>query len=196
MNDKFNYLVEQDKKDYFEEIEIAEQKLQEQMLNSIVCNAKLVCDVYCIPSHNYQAFFCKLFENEKDYIILYAKTFIADRFGFHIPCYTFKDCIKAQNHNGSVGKIICGMKRFSKNNAIIKEIIMCLPIKTEWQKRAIIDGEHTVVRSYLQKDTKSLSYSSNAQFTENTYSEDQKVFLQNLFLHIENIIGNVLDYES
>ena len=197
MSDKFNHLVEQDKKEYFEEIEIAEQKLQEQMLNNIVRDAKLVCDVYCVPSHNHQAFFCKLFENEKEYIILYAKTFIADRFGFHIAMYTFKDCVKAQNHNGSVGKIICGIKRLSKNNVIIKELLSCLPSKTEWQKRVImIDGEHTIVRNHLEEETKLLSYSSNAQFTENAYSEDQKVFLENLFLHIEDIIGNVLDYES
>ena len=197
MSDKFNHLVEQDKKEYFEEIEIAEQKLQEQMLNNTVRDAKLVCDVYCVPSHNHQAFFCKLFENEKEYIILYAKTFIADRFGFHIAMYTFKDCVKAQNHNGSVGKIICGIKRLSKNNVIIKELLSCLPTKTEWQKRVImIDGEHTIVRSHLEEETKLLSYGSNAQFTENAYSEDQKVFLENLFLHIEDIIGNVLDYES
>ena len=37
--------------------------------------------------------------DKKEYIILYAKTFIADRFGFHIAMYTFKDCVKA--HRGS-----------------------------------------------------------------------------------------------
>lgn len=110
--------------------------------------------------------------------------------------YTFKDCVKAQNHNGSVGKIICGIKRLSKNNVIIKELLSCLPLKTEWQKRFImIDGEHTIVRNHLQEETKLLSYSSNAQFTENAYSEDQKVFLENLFLHMEEIIGNIFDYE-
>ncbi len=197
MRDKFNRLVEQDQKEYFAEIKIAEEKLQEQMLNNIVRDDKLVCDVYCIPSHNHQAFFFKLFENEDEYVVLYAKTFIADRFGFHIAMYTFEDCVKAQNHNGSVGKIICGIKRFTKNNAIIKELICCLPIKTEWLKRVImIDGEHTVIRNHLQEETKVLSYSSNAQFVENTYSENQKEFLENLFLHIEDIIGNVLDYES
>ncbi len=197
MSDKFNHLLEQDKKEYFAEIEIAEQTLQEQMLNNIVGNAKLVCDIYCIPSHNHQAFFCKIFENEKEYIILYAKTFIADRLGFHIAMYTFKDCVKAQKHNGSVGKIICGTKKFNKNNQTINILIDCLPQQTEWQERGImLDGEHTVIRNHLQKETKLLSYRSTAQFMENTYSEDQKVFLENLFLHIEDIIGNVLDYES
>lgn len=195
MNDKFNHLVEQDKKEYFEEIKIAEQKLQEQMLNNIVRDAKMICDVYCVPSHNHQAFFCKLFENEKEYIILYAKTFIADRFGFHTAMYTFEDCVKAQSHNGSVGKIICGIKRLPKNNVIIKELISCLPTKNEWLKSVIMDGEHTVIRNHLQEEIKLLSYRSNAQFSENDYSEAQKVFLEKLFLHIEDIIGNVLEYE-
>ena len=196
MSDKFNHLVEQNKKEYLEEIKIAEQMLQEQMLNNIVQDDKLVCDVYCIPSHNHQAFFFKLFENDDEYVVLYAKTFIADRLGFHIAMYTFQDCVKAQNHNGSIGKIICGIKRLNKNNVIIKELISCLPIKTEWLKRVIIDGEHTVIRNHLQEEIKLLSYSSNAQFLKNDYSETQKVFLENLFLHIEDIIGNVLDYES
>lgn len=197
MNDKFSCLDEQEKMKYFEEIEIVEQKFQEQMLNDIVCDAKLVCDVYCIPSHNHQAFFCKLFENENEYIILYAKTFIADRLGFHIAMYTFKDCVKAQNHNGSVGKIICGIKRLAKSNVIINELVSCLPSKTEWLKRVImIDGEHTVVRNYLKGEMKLLSYGSNAKFLENDYTKTQKLFLENLYLHIEEIIGNVLDFES
>lgn len=66
MSDKFNHLVEQDKKEYFEEIEIAEQKLQKQMLNNIVRDAKLVCDVYCIPSHNHQAFFANYLKMKKN----------------------------------------------------------------------------------------------------------------------------------
>ena len=165
------------------------------MLNNIVRDDKLVCDVYCIPSHNHQAFFVKLFENEDEYVVLYAKTFIADRLGFHIAMYTFEDCVKAQNHNGSVGKIICGVKRLAKNNVIIKELLSCLPLKTEWQKRVVmIDGERTIVRNHLHEETKLLSYSSNAQFTENAYTDEQKMFLENLFLHIEDIIGNVLDY--
>lgn len=196
MNDKFDYLVEQDKIKYFKEIEIVERKFQEQMLNDIVCDAKLVCDVYCIPSHNHQAFFCKLFESEKEYIVLYAKTFIADRFGFHIAMYTFMDCEKAQNHIGSIGKIIYGIKRLAKNNVIISELIGCLPAKTEWSKSVVmIDGEYTIIRNYLQEETPIISYSSNAQFWKNDYTEVQKLFLENLFLHIEGIIGNVLDYE-
>lgn len=196
MNDKFGYLIEQDKIEYFEEIEIVERKFQEQMLNDVVCDAKLICDVYCIPSHNHQAFFCKMFESEKEYIVLYAKTYIADRFGFHIAMYTFMDCVKAQNHIGSVGKIICGIKRLTKNNAIISELICCLPAKTEWLKSVImIDGEYTIIRNHLQEETRIISYSSDAQFLENDYTEVQRLFLENLFLHIEGIIGNVLDHE-
>lgn len=196
MRDKFNLLIEQDRKAYFTEIEIAEQKLREQMLNSIVRDYKLVCDVYCVPSHNHQTFFFKLFENEDEYIVIYVKTLITDRLGFHIAMYTFEDCVRAQNHKDSKGKIICGIKRLTKNNAIIMELVSSLPTKTEWLKRAtVIDGEHTVIRNYLQEETRLLSYSSNTQFLENDYSEAQKLFLENLFLHIEGIIGNVLDYE-
>lgn len=190
-----NTFVEQGQKEYFAEVEIAEQMLQEQKLNNIVRDDKLVCDVYCIPSHNHQAFFVKLFENEDEYVVLYAKTYIADLLGFHIAMYTFEDCVKAQSHNGSVGKIICGIKRLPKNNVIIKELISCLPTKNEWLKSVIIDGEHTVIRNHLQEEIKLLSYRSNAQFSENDYSEAQKVFLEKLFLHIEDIIGNVLEYE-
>jgi len=195
MSTVFNRSVEQEKKEYSEEIEIAEQQLQAQLLNDIVRDAKLICDVYCVPSHNHQAFFCKLFENEKEYIILYAKTFIADHFGF-VAMYKFKDCIKAQNSNGFVGKIVCGIKKLSTSNATIKELLDCLPQKIEWQKRvAMLDGEHTVIRNHLQKETKVLSYYSTTVFSENDYSETQTIFLENLFVNIEGIIGNVLDYD-
>ena len=60
----------------------------------------------------------------------------------------------------------------------------------------MIDGEYTVIRNYSQEETKLMSYSSGVQFLKNDYSEAQKLFLENLFLHIEDIIGNILDYES
>ena len=189
-----NYFFEQNLKEYFAEVDIAEHTFQEQKLNGIVKNLKIVCDIYCIPSHNHQAFFCKLFEDEKDYTILYAKTFIINRFGHQIAMYTFSDCVRAQNHNGSVGKIICGTIKLNKNNKTINQLIECLPQQNEWQKNGImIDGVHTIIRNHQHKDVKLLSYASNVRCTENFYSEAQKVFLENLYLHIENIIGNVLD---
>ena len=190
MSDKINLFVEQEKKEYFAEIEIAEQKFSEQLLNIIVQDDQLVCDVYCIPSHNHQAFFFKLYERKDEYVVLYAKTLLVNHLGFHISMYKFSDCIKAQNHNGSVGKIICGIKLLSKDNKRIKELLYCLPTKTEWLKRVIIDGEYTVIRNHLQEGTPLLSYSSNVKFVQNDYSKVQTNFLHNLFLHIENIIEN------
>ena len=197
MSDDLDRFVEQDKKEYFAEIEIAEQKLREQMLNDVVRGNRAVCDVYCIPSHGHQAFFFKLFEDTDEYIALYAKTLIADHHGFRIAMYTFRDCVKAQDHNGSVGKIICGIKRLPKSDARIKGLINCLPAKTEWSKGEIIlDGEHTVIRNHLPEEVKLLSYRSNARFLENDYSRSQQEFLEDLYLHIEDIIGNVLDHGS
>ena len=188
-------LAERALKEYHEEIAVAERKLREQMLTDIVRDDKAVCDVYCIPSHGHQAFFFKLYENEDGYIALYAKTFVADRFGLTAMC-TFGDCVKAQEHNGSVGRIICGVKRFPKSDMMITRLVSCLPEETEWvESGMMLDGEHTVIRNHLQEEIKLLSYRSNARFVKNAYPEAQKAFLEDLFLHIEDLIGNVLDHD-
>lgn len=163
------------------------------MFSSIVRGYQLVCDVYCIPSNNHQTFFFKLYRNEDEYIALYAKTLLIGLLGSHNHMCKFKKCIKAQN-NSQVGKIICGTRRISKNDAIIRELMECLPTKNEWHKQVItIDGEYTVIRNHLQEQTKTLSYGSNPNFLENNYSESQKEFLENLYMRVEDIIARSID---
>ena len=190
-----NKLLYNNNKEYFEDIIIAEHALNELLLTCSVSLAELICDVYCIPSHNHQTFYMKLYQSEKDFIILYAKTFFADFAGFRSTMCSFKNCIDAQKHSASTGQIICGKKILSKSDATIKELISCLPLKTELINYIMLDGENTIIINHLQKQSTILSYSSNANFKLNQYSDNQKFFLNNLYIHIEKFIGNILDYQ-
>lgn len=178
--------------EYIEDIAIAEDAIRKQKLDLLVNKQNIICDVYCIPSHNHQAFYLKLFEEDSNFTLLYAKTFVADHLGLHTAMYRFKTSSEKEKHNAHVGKIICGIKHLSKSNSTINRLKDCLPTQTEWHQKTdfVIDDVHITIRNFTHSATPMITYGYDPYFEKNEYSNVQKEFLENLYLYIEEIIDN------
>ena len=176
------------------DIEIAQKALEESLLFSLVKNRPLLCDVYCIPSHNHQAFYLQVYGGS-EYILLYAKTLISDFRGHRIAMYTFKDVLKADKHIANKGDIYCGSKKLPLNNATINRLLQCVPSVNEncLDTKMIIDGVCTVIRNHQHNPPVILGYCNSQQIVQNALSHEQANFMEDLYLHIEKIIGNLLD---
>ena len=51
--------------EYIRDIEIVKNALKETHIGDVVKDRKLLCDVYCIPSHNHQAFYLQVYDGEE-----------------------------------------------------------------------------------------------------------------------------------
>ena len=176
------------------DIAIAQEALAQSKLPGTVSDP-LLCDVYCIPSHNHQAFYLQIYGGE-EYTLLYAKTLITDFYGNRIVMYPFRDAQKADRHAARRGDIYCGMKKLRLDDPTITTLMACLPKEDidEHPKGWIIDGVTTVIRDFRQGPPRILSYHTTEWLENVPYGEAEKQFLNDLFLHIEDIIGNILDH--
>lgn len=177
-----------------DDITIAQVALEQSLLTNTVADRPLLCDVYCIPSHNHQAFYLQVYGGS-EYTLLYAKTLISDFRGNDIAMYTFADALKADEHIAYKGDIYCGMKHLPLNDPTILQLLQCLPSKEEncLADGIIIDGVRTVIGNHQCSYPVMLGYHDSCQIKLNSMSQEQAAFMDDLYLHIEKIIGNLLD---
>lgn len=177
-----------------DDIVIAQVALEESLLTTTVQNRPLLCDVYCIPSHNHQAFYLQVYGGD-EYTLLYAKTLISDFRGSDIVMYTFADAIKADKHIAFKGDIYCGLKNLSLSDATINQLLMCLPSVEEncLEEGIVIDGVRTVIGNQQHRPPVMLGFHDSCQITLNKLTQEQIDFMDDLYLYIERIIGNLLD---
>lgn len=149
--------------------------------------------MYAIPSHNHQAFYLQIYVGD-NYTLLYAKTRITDFLGNAIAMYTFKDSLKSDVHKAKTGDIYCGMKHISLDNMIIKKLLECLPTKNEIciDDNVILDGVCTIIGNYQSIPPSVVAYYDSCQIKQNKISHEQAEFMNDLYLYIEQIIGNLL----
>ena len=177
-----------------DDIAIAQAALEKSLLTKTIADRPLLCDVYCIPSHNHQAFYLQVYGGS-EYTLLYAKTLISDFRGIDIAMYTFKDALKADGHVAYKGDIYCGMKRLPTSDTTITQLLQCLPTEEEncLNNGAVIDGVRTVVRNHRCDPPVVLGYLNSCQIKRNVMSQEQVDFMDDLYVHLEKIIGNLLD---
>lgn len=177
-----------------DDIVIAQVALEESLLVTTVQNRPLLCDVYCIPAHNHQSFYLQVYGGD-EYTLLYAKTLISDFRGSDIVMYTFADAIKADKHIAFKGDIYCGLKNLSLSDATINQLLMCLPSIEEncLEEGIVIDGVRTVIGNHQHRPPVMLGFHDSYQITLNEMSQEQMDFMNDLYLYIERIIGNLLD---
>ena len=176
----------------FDDILIAQQAINDSLLLYAVVDDELLCDIYCIPSHNHQAFYVQVYRGDK-FTLLFAKTHIVDHLGLDCVMYTFEDALKADKHIAYRGDIYCGMKQIPLSDKTMSLLLQSLPIHNELISGGIIiDGVTTLIRNHQHEPPIVLGYRDAAAITANPLSDEQKDFLDDLYLHIEQIIGNLL----
>ena len=112
--------------DYIADIKIARAEIKNMKLYP---TEAVICDIYALPSHNFQAYYAMFYERNGRMQILYAKPQIYHRqYAEPVKMYTFSTNRKVKIHSGYDGRIIIGMKYLSDKSAeMIKNIVRNLP---------------------------------------------------------------------
>ena len=177
-----------------DDIAVAQMCLDDSKLSAAFSSERLICDIYALPSHNHQTFYVQIFENDDGYTLLFAKTYIATPIGLECVMYSFQDALKADEHIGCKGDIFCGIHRVAIDNETINTLISVLPKVDDMVETSAIriDGVTTIVRKYEKQNCVSLGYHDANEIETNSYTEEQRKFLDSLYIHLERIIGNLL----
>lgn len=176
-----------------QDISIAQKALADAKLDMVVSDDDLLCEVYCVTPFHWQTFYLRVYDNNNKYTLLYAKPYVKNLLGSEIISVSFQDILKVKNHPACEGKIICGIKKFRKDNQTIVSLVNCLPLAEEIHKEPLlaIDGITTVIINKTSVPEKTLFFTSEEkEFCNNSYSEESVEFLNNLCVHIEKLIGN------
>ena len=177
--------------EYTRDIEIAKNALKETLIDDVVKDRKLLCDVYCIPSHNHQAFYLQVYDGE-EYALIFAKSCIWNGVRGCVVMYPFEWTIKADAHPAARGNIYCGIKYVTRNDQTLQKLMKCLPTNDEYSSvGAYIDGCTTLIRNYRLSNTPLLEYKDAENIKHLSLTSEQISFMDDLYIHIENIIGNI-----
>ena len=177
--------------EYIRDIEIAKNALKETLIGDVEKDRKLLCDVYCIPSHNHQSFYLQVYDG-KEYALIFAKTCIWNGIRECVVMYPFEWTIKADAHPAARGDIYCGIKYVARNNQTLQKLMECLPTNDEYSSvGAYIDGCTTLIRNYQLSNTPFLEYKDAENIKHLSLTDEQISFMDDLYIHIENIIGNI-----
>lgn len=172
-----------------EDISIAEKALKDSKLDVAVSGYELLCEVYCLTPFHWQSFYLRIFDGD-EYILQYAKPYIKNYYQDEIVSVPFKYALKAETHVACEGKIICGLKKLKKDNSTINTLLDCMPVKNEIHNSLMTDGTLTAVINRKINPPIALCFKTGESFSENSYTNENTEFLHDLFLIIEEIIGN------
>lgn len=154
-----------------------------------------LCDVYSLPSHNHQTFYCR-FINENGFIkIEYAKA-VQNSIWFSDPIYMyrFEEAKMFADHPIRKGRIICGKKIISYS--ILEQLMRILNSLSDDQPNDLvdpsIDAELTAIRVYEQnKVIREILYTDSEKlvFRKDDANGKNTEYMRDLHLYIEKIIG-------
>ena len=137
--------------DYIADIKIARAEIKNMKLYP---TEAVICDIYALPSHNFQAYYAMFYERNGRMQILYAKPQIYHRqYAEPVKMYTFSTNRKVKIHSGYDGRIIIGMKYLSDKSAeMIKNIVRNLPGTCILEENLfIMDGVFQAIRVFEQQ---------------------------------------------
>jgi hypothetical protein len=176
--------------EYLPDIEIAKTAIKEELLYP---TGDILYDLYAIPSHNHQAYYAIVFEEDGKYKMVYAKTEIHDILSEEpIKMYTFEDATTAKSKPNSDGRIIIGMALPGKG---FVDTLRDISINVSAGKKAIkdgvtIDGVFQVIRAFKGTETvKEIVYEDVETISVLKNDRDYKAILENMYLTVEKIIS-------
>lgn len=182
-----------DFQELIEDMMIAQSAIIEAKLDQITASRQLICEVYCLTPFRWQTFYLRVYDGPQ-YMLQYAKPYIADHHGAQTVSASFRDARKANAHIGHKGDIYCGLIPLSKDSEIVNTLIRCLPNKDELHRNSqtTLDGISTVIINQTESGPATLCFRNEEPFFLNRYTAEEAQFLHSLFLHIEGLIGNII----
>ena len=182
---------EEEYKGYLEDVKIAVSELTNMKLYPVEGN--IVCDLYAIPSHNYQSYYAIVYEKDGRYEMLYAKPQFYEQVAQeYIKMCTFKDAKEAENHPVKDGKIIMGIKHLSEEFANeIKDIVENIPTEKKVEGDYLsLDGYFQVIRIYKNNAVgKELVFNDVEDLIFSDKKEYLSAVLDELYIEVGKIIG-------
>ena len=113
---------------------------------------ELLYELYCVPSHNEQAYYAQIFRKCGECYLSYAKSVIEDFvINETIYMYTLRDAVEANDKNRYYGKIVCGYKKVTDEYiSYLSELCTHLPDENQWNEEGSVclDGTFQMIRVY------------------------------------------------
>lgn len=176
--------------EYLKDVEIARSAIVDALLFP---TGNILYDIYAIPSHNHQAFYALVYEENGRYEMVYARTEIYD---YHIPepikMYTFLDARTAEKHPASDGRIIIGTKRLKEDfMRTLADIAENIPAgKYFGEQLIVLDGTFQAIRVFHKNfDIKEIVYRGAEGISIHRDKAYLIELLNNMYLTVENIIA-------
>lgn len=155
---------------------------------------KILCDVYSLPSHNHQTFYCRVVNEDGFIKLIYAKA-LQNSIWFSDPIYMyrFEEAKNFIDHPIRHGRIFCGKKIVQRG--ITDRLINIIKALADEQPADLVtptaDADLKVITLYEQGATAREISFTNAEklaFSGEIGGEDIE-YLRDLHLKIEAIIG-------
>lgn len=178
---------------YIKDIEIARKEMVDMKLFP---EHGILCDLYAIPSHNLQAYYGIVYENDDGLELVYARTEIyVEHFTEPIKMYPFKYVKEAGQHRNVESRIIMGIRTLSPEFAsVIRDIAVNIPKEHISSENIVtIDGVFQGVRIFEdEKVIKQIVYTEADKLILPKDKQYIKEVLNNLYLEV----GKIIDQEK
>ncbi len=177
---------------YLRDIQIAQEELALILRSE---PKKIYCDVYSLPSHNHQTFYCRVINENGFSKVEYAKP-IQNSIWFSDPIYMyrFEEAKRFSDHPIRKGRILCGKKII--RNSLVEHLLSFTDALSAEQPNDLvnptIDSDLTVIRLYEDnKIIREILYTDaeKLSFKEGEKRDKSIEVFRDLHLYIEKIIG-------
>lgn len=155
------------------------------------------CDIYSLPSHNHQTFFCRVITENGFAKLEYAKA-VQNSIWFSEPIYMyrFEEAMNFADHPIRRGRIFCGKKIIRKTllDRLVRVLSTLAPNQPDDLVTPSLDADLTAIRVYEEgKPFREIIYTEphKLAFCECSDQEHEKYieYFRDLHLFVEKIIG-------
>ena len=153
-----------------------------------------ICDIYSLPSHNHQTFFCKIASENGFIKLLYAKA-IQNSIWFSEPIYMyrFEEAKNFVDHPIRHGRILCGKKIVQQGFAerIVRTVKELSSEQPDDLVTPAVESDLTVITLHENgKVIREIAYTDAEKLAFSNEKVNGEVeYLRDLHLAIEDIIG-------
>lgn len=177
---------------YKRDIQVAQTELA---LNFSYEPRDVICEIYSLPSHNHQTFFCKVINENGFTKAIYAKA-VQNSIWFSDPIYMyrFEEARQFSDHPIRKGRIICG-KKIVRKTAVERLLTMLDTLEIHQPDDTVNpepDSDFTAIRLYEDgKKVREVMYTDAQKLVFKREEEKAHLaeYLRDLHLYIERIIG-------
>lgn len=177
---------------YLRDTQIAQEEIALTIRSE---SKKIYCDVYSLPSHNHQTFYCRVINENGFSKVEYAKP-IQNSIWFSDPIYMyrFEEAKRFSDHPIRKGRILCGKKII--RNSLVENLLSYLNALSDEQPDDLvnptIEANLTVIRLYEDnKIIREILYTDSEKLSFKDGEKRDKLIevFRDLHLYIEKIIG-------